>query len=77
VDDPANTDVELGEDAMFPHHMVHGPSVQNPSVGLRIRAGAELGEDALLADVNAATRRRKWSGGAIGSRRSRGCGRDD
>ena len=53
TDGSMDVDVELGEDAPLPGHVVRGPSIQNPSVGIRICVRAKLGEDALLVEVNA------------------------
>jgi hypothetical protein len=49
-----DVDIELGEDAPVPGHVVRGPRIQNPSVGIRICVRAKLGEDALLVEVDAA-----------------------
>ena len=54
MDGSMDVGVELGEDAPLPGHVVRGPSIQNPSVGIRICVRAKLGEDALLVEVDAA-----------------------
>jgi hypothetical protein len=75
TDRAADAVVELREGAPLPSHVVRGPGVENPSMGLRIRTRAELGEDAVLVNVDAAERRRRRRDGVDGSRRGRCRGR--